>query len=133
MKPQRLFLPFIIASLLLSCSATKFIPEENYLLESVEVKSSEKGFDASALSPYIRQKANSKWFSVFKIPMATYALSGRDSTKWINRTLHRIGEKPVVYDSVQARISVEDLRQAMVNQGYMHASVDLQTRVRVKS
>lgn len=132
MKLQRLFLPFIIASLLLSCSATKFIPEENYLLESVEVKSSEKGFDASALSPYIRQKANSKWFSVFKIPMATYALSGRDSTKWINRTLHRIGEKPVVYDSVQARISVEDLRQAMVNQGYMHASVDLQTRVRGK-
>ena len=132
MKPQKLFLPFIIAGLLSSCSATKFVPEENYLLESVEVKSGEKGFDASALSSYIRQKANSKWFSVFKIPMATYALSGRDSTKWINRTLHRIGERPVVYDSVQARISVEDLRQAMVNQGYMHASVDLQTRVRGK-
>lgn len=64
--------------------------------------------------------------------MATYALSGRDSTKWINRTLHRIGEKPVVFDSVQARLSVEDLRQAMVNQGYMHASVDLQTKVRGK-
>lgn len=132
LKPQLLFPTFIIACLLWSCSATKFVPEEKYLLESVELKSGEKGFDASALSPYIRQRANSKWFSVFKIPMATYALSGRDSTKWINRTLHRIGEQPVVYDSVQARISVEDLRQAMVNQGYMHASVDLQTQVRGK-
>lgn len=118
--------------MLWSCGATRFVPEEKYLLESVEVKSGEKGFDASTLSPYIRQKANSKWFSVFKIPMATYALSGRDTTRWINRTLHRIGEKPVVYDSAQARLSVEDLRQAMVNQGYIHASVDLQTKVKGK-
>ena len=132
LKPQRFLFHLVIVCLLWSCSATKFVPEEKYLLESVEVKSGEKGFDASSLSPYIRQKANSKWFSVFKIPMATYALSGRDSPKWINRTLHRIGEKPVVYDSVQARISVEDLRQAMVNQGYMHASVDLQTQVKGK-
>lgn len=132
LKPQRLLFPILIACLLASCSATKFVPEEKYLLESVQVKSGEKGFDASSLAPYIRQKANSKWFSVFKIPMATYALSGRDSTKWINRTLHRIGEKPVVYDSVQARLSVEDLRQAMVNQGYMHAAVDLRTKVKGK-
>ncbi len=118
--------------LLCSCSATRFVPEEQYLLESVEVKSSVKDFDASSLSPYIRQKANSKWFSVFKIPLATYALSGRDTTRWINRTLRRIGEEPVVYDSVQARLSAEDLRQAMINQGYMHASVDLQTRVKGK-
>lgn len=132
LKPFRIISVLACVWLLVSCSATKFVPDEQYLLERVEVRSADKGFDASSLSPYIRQRANSRWFSVFKIPLATYALSGRDSTRWINRTLRRIGEEPVVYDSVQARLSVEDLRQAMINQGYMHASVDLQTHARGK-
>lgn len=114
--------------LLASCGVSRFIPEDKYLLESVEVRSDDKGLDASTLHSYIRQKANSKWFSIFKIPLSTYALAGRDTTKWINRTLRSIGEEPVIFDTVQARLSVDDLRQAMMNMGYMHASVDLETR-----
>jgi outer membrane protein assembly factor BamA len=111
-----------------ACSATRFIPDGDYLLESVEVRSDDKNLNASTLQSYIRQKANSKWFSIFKIPMGTYALSGRDTTKWINRTLQKIGEEPVRYDSTQAQLSVQDLRSALRNMGYMHADVTLQTR-----
>ncbi len=132
MKPQHFFLAIAIVCILGSCSAVKFVPDNEYLLESVEVRCNDDNFDASALVPYIHQKANSKWFSVFKIPMATYALSGRDSSKWINRTLQRIGESPVIYDSIQAHASVEDLRQAMVNMGYMHAYVDLESKCKGK-
>lgn len=125
----------IIYSLLIilsSCSASKFVPDKKYLLEKVEVKSDEKDFDAAVLEPYIRQKANSKWFSVFKIPLGAYAMSGKDTTKWINRTLQRIGEQPVIYDTVQARLSCEDLRTAMQNMGYMNSSVKLDTKVKGK-
>lgn len=120
----------LLALLACGCSSSKYIPDNEYLLESVEIKADAKRFNASALEPYIRQKTNSKWFSLFKIPLGTYAMSGRDSTKWINRTLKRVGEKPVIFDSTQANLSVEDLRKAMRNQGYMHADVDFATKIR---
>ncbi len=132
LKPQLFFLSLVTVCILWSCSAVKFVPDNKYLLESVEVRCDDDSVDASALVPYIHQKANSKWFSVFKIPLATYALSGRNSSRWINRTLRRIGESPVIYDSVQASASIEDLRQALVNRGYMHADVELETKCKGK-
>ena len=74
----------IIMALLGACSATKFIPEGEYMLESVSVKSTDKSLDATSLKGYIRQHPNSKWFSLLKVPMGPYALSGRDTTKRIN-------------------------------------------------
>ena len=119
-------------AVLAACSSTKLIPENQYLLDKVEIKSDTKGFDAALLAPYIRQKANSKWFNIFKIPLGAYSLAGRDSTKWINRTLHKMGEEPVVYDTIQARLSCNDLQSAMRNMGYMHATASLATKVRGK-
>ena len=121
-----------MVALLVACSATKFVPDESYLLEKVELKADTKKFNVASLEPYIRQKANSKWFSVFKIPLGTYALSGRDTTRWINRTLRKIGEEPVVYDTLQAQLSCNDLKLALQNIGYMNAEVDLTTRAKGK-
>ena len=121
-----------MVALLAACSATKFVPDESYLLEKVELKADTKKFNVASLEPYIRQKANSKWFSVFKIPLGTYALSGRDTTRWINRTLRKIGEEPVVYDTLQAQLSCNDLKLALQNMGYMNAEVDLTTRAKSK-
>ncbi len=122
----------VIVMILTGCSATKFVPDDEYMLTAVEIKSEPKGFNIGSLEPYIRQKANSKWFSLFKIPLGTYSLAGRDSTKWINRALQRIGEEPVVFDTVQAALSCNDLRTAMHNMGYMHGDVDLITKVKGK-
>ena len=127
---KALFLILALVLLLEACSNSKYIPENAYLLEGVEIRSDVKNFNVSALSPYIRQKANSKWFSLFKIPLGTYSISGRDSSKWINRTLKKMGEAPAIFDSTQARLSVEDLHNALKNMGYMHASVDFSTRIK---
>lgn len=124
------FLLIMLSGILLSgCSQDKFVPDNEYLLDKIELKSDVKKFDASQLSRYVRQKGNSKWFSMFKIPLNTYSLAGRDSTKWINRTLQKMGEKPVLYDSVQARLSCEDLQRAMQNMGYMNATVEVNKQV----
>ena len=117
----------LLVLLFAGCSASKYIPDGEYMLDRVVVKSDIKGFDAAQLEPYIRQKGNSKWFSVFKIPLGTYAMSGADTTKWINRTLRNMGEEPVLYDTLQARLSCEDLQMAMHNMGYMDATVSLDT------
>ncbi len=107
-----------------ACSPTKYVADDQLMLDKVEIESTQRGFDVAALEPYIRQKANSKWFSTLRIPLAAYSLAGRDSTRWINRTLHRLGEAPIIYDTLQARLSADDLVRAMRNQGYMHARVD---------
>ena len=128
MKLIKLYIARTALILLTACSATKFISDGDYLLDQVEVKSAQKDFNVSLLEPYVRQKANSKWFSLFKIPLATYSLSGTDTIRWINRTLKNIGEAPVVYDTVMAERSCEALRSAMSNMGYLHSEVELQTR-----
>lgn len=132
MKTKHTIFFAVVACLVAACSSTKFVSDKSYFLESVEVKADEKYVDAATLAPYVRQQANSRWFSLFKIPLATYTLSGKDTTKWINRTLQKIGEEPVIYDSIQAELSKEDLRRALQNMGYMHAQVDLKTKVKGK-
>lgn len=132
MKGILLSLLTSILLILTSCSATKFVPEGEHILSKVEITTDDKSLDISTLEPYIRQKGNSKWFSLFKIPLATYSLAGRDTSKWVNRTLKRIGEEPVLFDTLQARLSCEDLRTAMQNLGYIKARVDLTTKTRGK-
>ncbi len=118
--------------ILCSCSSEKFIPENEYLLDKVVIKSDTKDVDAKQLAPHIRQRANSRWFSLLKIPLGTYAMSGSDTTKWINRALQNLGEKPVIFDSTLAKISCEQLKMAMQNMGYLHSEVDLKTEVKRK-
>ena len=118
--------------MLYSCSTTKFVPDQEYLLHKVRIESDTKDVDAAQLSAYIRQQGNSKWFSLFKIPLAVYSLSSHDSTRWINRTLKNIGEEPVLYDSVQAQQTADDLRTALQNMGYMNADVSVKTAVKKK-
>lgn len=122
----------LLVLLLASCSAEKFVADGKYMLDKVEIKSDVKDFDALQFAQLIRQKGNSRWFSFFKIPLGTYALSGRDTTKWINRTLQKMGEEPVLYDTLEAQRSKENLRVAMNNMGYMNATVDLETKVKGK-
>lgn len=128
--PHPFLLATLVAIVLSGCSTTKFVPESHYLLDAVQVRADDKHFDAAQFGQYVRQKGNSRWFSLFKIPLSTYSLAGRDTTKWLNRTLRNIGEKPVVYDSLEAIRSCDDLRQAMQNMGYMNSWVDLETKTK---
>lgn len=128
----RLFLFFLALLIVAACSPDKFIPKNQYLLEKVRVQSDAKHFDAAQMAQYVRQKGNARWFSLFRIPLSTYSMAGTDTTKWINRTLRKVGEAPVIYDTLQARLSCEDLRMAMNNMGYMNSQVTLNTKIRGK-
>lgn len=102
------------------------MPDGQLLLDKVKIKSDTKDISKDKLEPYIRQKGNSKWFSLFKIPLGTYALSGSDTTKWINKTLRSIGEDPVLFDSAQAERTCADLEAAMHNIGYTQAKASFE-------
>ena len=108
------------------CSATRDIPEDSYMLDRVKVVADGKYSDISTsqLKKYVRQKVNSRWFNAVKLPLGVYSLAGRDSS-WINRTLRQMGEAPVVYDTLQAQLTCQDLQQALQNKGYLDAQVEL--------
>ena len=132
------FLPVLmtgIAGLILSsCSASRDLPEGQVMLNKVSVVADGKYPDVnpSQLKNYVRQKGNSRWFSAVKIPLGVYAMAGEDTTKWINRTLRNMGEAPVVYDTLQARMSCENLQRALQNLGYLDSQVELYTEVKGK-
>ncbi len=112
-----------------SCSVSKFIPEDKYLLNSVGIVSSQNDDIAIKARSYVRQQPNSKLFGLVKVPMYTYALSGRDTTKWVNRFLQKMGESPVIYSPELAEQSRANIEQMLRNDGYMHAKVNLTTSV----
>lgn len=116
----------LLAALLLvlaSCSTTKYVPDGAYLLDEVRIETDNKEVKPSDLSLYLRQTPNSKWFSLVKMQLYIYNLSGRDSTIWYNRILRKMGDPPVIYNAQDAERSREEITKAVQNMGYMGASV----------
>lgn len=110
---------------LASCSSTRYVADEQTLLNQVKVRTLGEypQVNTATLRNYVRQMPNSRWFSIVRLPLYTYNLSGSDSTRWINRTLRAIGEAPVIYDSLKAETSAGDLRQQLRNEGFLDAQV----------
>ncbi|WP_018666706.1 BamA/TamA family outer membrane protein [Bacteroides gallinarum] len=118
--------------LLASCSATKYVPEGSYLLDEVRIQTDNKEIKPSSLSMYVRQNPNAKWFSLIKTQLYVYNWSGRDSARWINRTLRRMGDAPVIYKEEETKRSSEEMTKAIQNMGYMSATVVPVTRKKKK-
>ena len=108
-----------------ACSTTKHVPQGQMLLRevSIEVEGDKRNVDPEELYYFLRQTPNHKVLGFAKLQLATYNLSGSDSTKWFNRWVRRVGQAPVIYDSELTEASVRQLRTALVNRGYMGAEV----------
>ena len=107
-----------------SCSITKYVPQDRYLLDRATITTDSRRLDAKSLEPYLKQKSNFRIFTFFRTQLRFYSLSGRDSSKWINRFLRKIGEPPVILDEELVERSRQDLQKAVLNQGYMNVTVD---------
>lgn len=105
------YIPFSILLLTTACSTGKYVQEGEYILDKVAVVSDQSDYNAAPLSQYVRQKEKPKLFSLFRNPFS---------------------RKPVIYDTLQARLSCQDLMTAMQNEGYMNADVSLYTKAKGK-
>ena len=103
------YIPFSILLLTTACSTGKYVQEGEYILDKVAVVSDQSDYNAAPLSQYVRQKEKPKLFSLFRNPFS---------------------RKPVIYDTLQARLSCQDLMTAMQNEGYMNAGVSLYTETK---
>ena len=123
------YISILIVAIFTSCSVNKFIPEEHYLLDEVNIVSDTKEVKPSAFNTYVRQNPNAKWFNLVKVPMKIYCLTGMDSTHWGNRFLRKLGDAPVIYNADIARKSQQEIEKAVRNMGYMRAKVHLDTTI----
>lgn len=105
------YIPFSILLLTTACSTGKYVQEGEYILDKVAVVSDQSDYNAAPLSQYVRQKEKPKLFSLFRNPFS---------------------RKPVIYDTLQARLSCQNLMTAMQNEGYMNADVSLYTETKGK-
>lgn len=109
--------------LLTACAPERFLRSDEYLLDGVAIHTDDPKISVSQIEGFVRQHPNSRWFSLFKVPLGVYCISGTDSTRRVNRFFRRIGEAPVVYDSLQTERSRANIEAAVRNLGYLKATV----------
>lgn len=120
----------VVASLLVwGCGTTRHVPEGEYLLDKVRISVDDPEGDVSSaeLVNYLRQQPNHKVLGFWKLQLGTYNLSGSDTSKWYNRWVRRMGQPPVIYRQDLTEASARQLQLAMINRGYLDASVLVDT------
>ena len=126
------FAVLLLIPLATGCSVDRFVEEDEYFLKETKVVSTNrKATKNLLLDDYILQTPNSKWFGA-KIPLKIYCLGGVDTTNWATRLFRKIGQDPVIYDQSKAERTIQDLRQVLYNEGYMHADIQLDQAIKGK-
>ena len=115
--------------LIASCNTTKFVPQDQCLLNKAYIKCVDDPKVSTAdLRNYLRQRQNTEIFGFWKLQLHIYNTAPKDTTTKSKKTLQRnafkMGEAPVIYDEEQTGMSIQQLRQQMNNMGYFQAEVD---------
>ena len=90
----------VLILLLSACNTTKYVAENEFLLDKYKLKIEEGQVDQKELDSYVKPKPNKKILGV-KFYLGLYNLSGKKDNGF-NRWLKKIGEAPVLYDEYEA-------------------------------
>lgn len=119
--------------MLLSCNTTKYVPEGQYLVNKVRISIKDNSdIDKKEMRSYLRQVQNHEILGGAKLQLAIYNISGRDSSKWYNRWVRKLGQAPVIYDPQLTETSKEQLQLALSNRGYLKNVILVDTIVKAK-
>ena len=122
-------LAIVIAFIFSACNTTKFVPQDQCLLNKARVKCvDDKTVATGKLGNYLRQKQNTEILGFWKLQLHIYNTAPLDTTTASNKRLahnaFKMGEAPVIYDESLTKVSMQQLRQQMNNMGYFQAEVD---------
>lgn len=123
---KNLLMACIVLVIAGGCVSTKYVPENRQLLDkvSIQIEDKQRNINTDQLSSYLKNQPNQTIFWMSKFRLGLYNLSGRDSTKFLNNILRRMGEPPVLFDSLSVVQDSEQLRRSLVNAGYRNARVN---------
>ncbi len=118
-----IIIPCIFLFCLYSCSSTKYVGKNQYLLNKVKINIEGDKISKGDILANVRQKPNLKVLGIFRFKLGIYNLSGKNTDKWYNRWFRTIGEEPVVYEDFLKYRSLEQIKLYLKNVGYYNAEV----------
>ncbi|HUW93644.1 MAG TPA: POTRA domain-containing protein, partial [Bacteroidales bacterium] len=120
-------LPIIL--LAAACNPTRYVPEGEVLLSKnvLVIGKSDKALPQDISKPamklYIKQLPNKRIFGS-RFHLGLYNLSDIEKERWPHGWLRKIGEEPVIFDSLAATRSKDQLESYLGSKGYFNAVVD---------
>ncbi|MEM7105888.1 MAG: BamA/TamA family outer membrane protein [Bacteroidota bacterium] len=85
------------------------------------------------LNNVVKQQPNRKFLGLFRTRLWLYNRTERDTTKKFRRWLHnKVGEPPVLYDSVSTTTTATTMQNYLNNKGYFVADVQPKTTIKKK-
>lgn len=109
-----------------SCGPARHLPEGERLLSKVKIKSEGEKINKRKLREYLKQEPNRQLLGLFKIYLGIYNLY---YNKPESRIRERLGEPPVVYDSLLTEKSAEQLHLYLKNKGYYDNTVGTTVKI----
>ncbi len=105
-----------ICGIMSACSSTKYVPEDKFLLNKMNIEVDVKEVNPSDLKEYVRQKPN---YAKFRVRL--YSIG--DTTNWFKKAIRKLGDPPVIYEPKSTSQSVKELQIEMTNKGFLNAKV----------
>lgn len=105
-----------------SCNPTKYVLQNESLLNKNHVVINNEGLSKADIEPYIKPKPNKRIFGA-RFHLGLYNLSNIDKDNWFHRWLRNIGEEPVIYDEYQTDKSREQISEYLFSKGYFDSDV----------
>lgn len=109
-------------ALLFSCNPTKKLKENEELLLSNKLELDNKKIDKEELNAIIKQKPNKKILGIVRFHLGWFNMFSKDGVS-------KIGEPPVVYDSLQTQRTVSQMKLFLENRGYFQNEVVAEKKI----
>ncbi len=119
-KYTRILALLLAVSFIYGCSSTKFVPEEQFLLNDVDIHIDSREISREELKNQVRQKENLRILGFIKFHLGMYNMSSRKKS---NDWFKRIGEEPVIYEDFQTIRTKEQLAIYLQNKGFYNAVI----------
>ena len=126
-----LYFMAILLLTLAACSSTRHVPQGEFLPNKVKISldSTSRQINDDEMMAYLRQQPNHKMLWSARLRLGIYNMSGNDTSKWWNRWIRKLGEPPVIYDSLLTEAGINQMKLALVNKGYLSADVTADAKV----
>ena len=116
----------LIAAVLSSCSVTRHMPQNSYLLQSNRIETDketprEERIKSDDLAKYIKQTPNKRFLGT-NLYLWIHSQANPNKDNWWNRFKRRIGTPPVYLDTAQTRRSATQMQIYMKGRGYYNSA-----------
>ncbi|UCH15395.1 MAG: BamA/TamA family outer membrane protein, partial [Bacteroidales bacterium] len=117
------YILIILSVIITSCTSTKYVPEDKYLLARNKIRIEDKSINKNEIKNYLKQRPNKKIIGV-RFHLFLYNRSNINKEKWPHGWLRKIGEKPVIWDRYLTQSTYLQFKQYLENKGYYQSRVE---------